>query len=512
MDLRELRLLRQAGFFNLNLSHFDKNQISLNLKMQLIALIVGVVFAADTLNLLQRENEQLRNANSILHKQLIQLAQISDSSSIVASDFSYNKAKISAILDDYWNESDEAVRLSLAEELESYMRSLLEDLNLLGGSIEGIQSVEIEDLIISLSNHIDLTKETLQHEEFNKAYSDLKLALDRKEETLRKLQLENAKLTGKLDSVQAELEQTTQRYEHDKTKLEELKIELERLRKDQEVRLETLKETMKTEEQVSRTKEINDFKIIQESSDQLIAQLQDQSAQQSLKIEQLSVDKANLAAKLRLLNNTIERMESELLARSAQLKAAEEKFEEFRKQVEYDTNDEIKSLRNSEQALKKDAKDLQEKQIELLESITNCTKELDHLQLLKRQKDNRIKELELELNESENRIEHAKTARSQEIEGFKQDLESSEEGLNSLQQQLDDALVKIAQQNDQIRSLSDSLSDSEYKSKRASAQQQSQEPSPIIEDKEIYYEKPREDTGYFSYTSSLRGFSIPLIN
>ncbi|CAG9331288.1 unnamed protein product [Blepharisma stoltei] len=478
--------------------------------MQLIGLLLPIVFAADTLNLLQRENEQLRNANSILHKQLVQLAQVSDSSDLIEADFAYNKAKIQAILDGYWAESDEAVRLALAEEIENYLKSLVEDLNLMGGFSEGIQSADLEDLIVALSSYIESTKEALEHEEFNKAYSDLKLALDRKEETLRKLQLENAKLTGKLDSVQAELEQTSQQYEHDKIKLDDVKNELDEVRKDQEARLETLKQTMKSEEQVSRTKEINDFKIIQESNDNLIAQLQDQSAEQSLKIEQLSVDKSNLIAKLRLLNNTIDRMESELQARSAQLKAAEEKFEEFRKQVEYDTNDEIKSLRNSEQALKKEAKDLQEKQIELLESITNCTKELDHLQLLKRQKDNKIKELELELSEAENRIEHAKTARSQEIEGYKQDLESSEESLNDLQRQLDDALTKIAAQNSQIRELSDSLSESEYKNKRNSPPP-IEEPKERKEPKESFYEAPQDST-YYSYSSTLRGFSLPIIN
>ena len=104
---------------------------------------------------------------------------------------------------------------------------------------------------------------------------------------------------------------------------------------------------MQTEEQKARTKEIEDFKKIQNSQDDLIIRLESKNAEQSLKIEQLSMEKVNLLSKLRLLNSTIERLENEILARNSQLFTSDSKFEEFQKQIEYETNDEVIDLRNS---------------------------------------------------------------------------------------------------------------------------------------------------------------------
>lgn len=298
---------------------------------------------------LEQENGELRTANEILHKQLMELSQLNDMSTAIREDYQYNKEKLSALLEEYSAEAHEYIRVTLAEQIQYYMNILYEDVVILGGLSDGVSASEVENCKKVLENAIEQFKSKQQNQEFNKAYSELKIALNRKDETLKTLQLENAKLIGQLDSVFAELEQATQRYQHNVKKLDSLTEELEKTRIDQSKRLENLKNTLQTEEQNSRTKEIEDFKKIQNSQDNLILKLESKNAEQSLKIEQLSMEKVNLLSKIRLLSSTIERLETEISARSSQLEISESKFEEFRRQIEYETNDEIINLRNSEE-------------------------------------------------------------------------------------------------------------------------------------------------------------------
>ena len=107
--------------------------------------------------------------------------------------------------------------------------------------------------------------------------------------------------------------------------------------------------------------------------------------------------------------------------------------------------------------LKNEVTKLQQKQLELLESITNCTKNLDMLELDKRKKENSIKELELSIEEARDGIQRAKDSRGQEIVVLQQKLKDADNALAVLQSQLDEALLKISAQNTQIRELSDRL-------------------------------------------------------
>ena len=298
---------------------------------------------------LEQENQELRTANEILHKQLMELSQLNDMSSAIKEDFAYNKEKLQALLLEFSSESQEYVKITLAEQIQYYMNIIYEDILVLGEVSEGISPNEIEETNKLLATSIEQFKTKQQNREFTRAYNDLKIALDRKDETLKSLQLENAKLIGKLDSAFAEMEQSTQKYQHNSKRLESLNNELEKTKNDQSKRLENLKVSLQTEEQNSRSKEIEDFQKIQSSQDELILKLETKNAEQSLKIEKLSMEKVNLLSKIRLLNSTIERLENEIFARSDQLKISESKFEDFRRQIEYETNDEIINLRNSEE-------------------------------------------------------------------------------------------------------------------------------------------------------------------
>ena len=313
----------------------------------LFLIFTFLTVKSSSLSELEQENQELRISNEIMHKQLMELSKLSNTSSLIQEDFNYNKEKLSALLSEYSEETQEYIKITLAEQIQYYLNIIQEDITILGGMAEGISVNEIEKSNKFLSSMIDQFKIKQQNQEFDKAYNELKIGLDRKDESLKSLQLENAKLIGKLDSAFAELEQSTQRYQHNTKRLNELELELEKTRVDQSKRLENLKISLQTEEQKARTKEIEDFKKIQNSQDDLIIRLESKNAEQSLKIEQLSMEKVNLLSKLRLLNSTIERLENEILARNSQLFTSDSKFEEFQKQIEYETNDEVIDLRNS---------------------------------------------------------------------------------------------------------------------------------------------------------------------
>lgn len=185
--------------------------------------------------------------------------------------------------------------------------------------------------------------------EFAKAYNEVKLQLDRREEELRTLQLENAKLTGQLDSKTAQLQQTQDRLKYSSDKAEQLQYDIDKLRKDQADRLEQIKSTLQQEEEKTRTRQIEEFRQIQQSQDSVITELQIRLADQAALIEQLSVEKSQLNSQIRYMNNTLDRVGNELEIRSEQLKSAEGKFEEFRKQVEIDNASEIQALKSNEQ-------------------------------------------------------------------------------------------------------------------------------------------------------------------
>lgn len=98
----------------------------------------------------------------------------------------------------------------------------------------------------------------------------------------------------------------------------------------------------------------------------------------------------------------------------------------------------------------------------LLESITECNKGLDALEMEKRQKENLIKELELSIQEARESIQSAKEGRGQEIAILVKSLEESEAVIEVLQGQLEEALLKISAQNAVLRELNDQLEEFKF--------------------------------------------------
>lgn len=162
----------------------------------------------------------------------------------------------------------------------------------------------------------------------------------------------------------------------------------------------------------------------------------------------------------------------------------------------------IKNSKLYHRQLKQELTALENKQLEYITSLTNCTRDYDIISLSLKQKENRLKELEVELTEAQSRIDHAKTARAQEIDGLKQKADSAEEAQKSLQAQLDSAFDKIGQFNTEIRTLNEKLADCEYRSgdrnpvKTSSAEVET----------EVYEEEISEE--YYIQPPSLRGWKF----
>lgn len=100
--------------------------------------------------------------------------------------------------------------------------------------------------------------------------------------------------------------------------------------------------------------------------------------------------------------------------------------------------------------------------MDILEAITNCTKQLDGIEMEKRQKENVAKELELSIEEARNGIKAAKEGRAQEIELLQQKLKDDQCVLTTLQNQLDEALLKISAQNSEIRELNEKIAEFQF--------------------------------------------------
>ena len=94
-----------------------------------------------------------------------------------------------------------------------------------------------------------------------------------------------------------------------------------------------------------------------------------------------------------------------------------------------------------------------------MDQVTNCTKSLDSTSLAERSRSTRIKDLEIQLQEAEQRVDHANKARTKELDALKSKLKDAESAISSLQTQLDEGLKETAEQSEKVRDLTDKLND-----------------------------------------------------
>ena len=297
------------------------------------------------------ENKQLRSSNSILQKQLIQFAQLTRTNvtSEVSEDAAYNVQKLNALVREFDAEEEMGAKAVIADEMLDYMRALVEDANLLGGSVGDISSDELSSAITDLKQAVDSMKDSEQRQEFLRLYDQLKSMLDHKEQTIRSLQLENAKLTGQLDTKIAELHNLQQTAEHDQLRLKDALERLENLEKSQHDQFESLKLAIQREEEIARQQTRDEFLSIQTSQDALISELQLKVNTYVSLLETQSTEKTTLLSKQKILENDIERLKNELKSRTNQLSQAQDKFDELSEQMESNSRDESSFLRKSEE-------------------------------------------------------------------------------------------------------------------------------------------------------------------
>ncbi|CAG9317582.1 unnamed protein product [Blepharisma stoltei] len=361
--------------------------------MLFFILIFGV-YAENLLEQLEKENRELKKAYTNLQKQIEQVSKLIDFGEKIHEDYTYNIENLEALIEEYQDEEDYSVKLDLAEELIPFIQGIIEDSKFYGGEINGFTTSQLNDVSFTLKTSIQIAKDRENTRTFETVYNELKNELINKDEIIMQLQIENAKLNGDLQTTIAEFEENKQKCNIEHTKLISLQDEINTLKRDHAESIEVLSESLKTQQKISHKKQLKDFKTIQESQDSLILDLQDKNADQTLLIEQLSVEKSSLASRLQLLENSNDRLQSELISRTSQLQAAHEKFDDFRKKVESETMNQITSIEGAEGKYKNEIKALDAQKAKMTEELTKCEKERDILITNSKQKDKRISNLE----------------------------------------------------------------------------------------------------------------------
>lgn len=425
----------------------------------LITLIVGA-FASEICPDLEKNNQELRESIQSLRGQL---QVLSGSPEKILEDFIENKEKLNALVEEFMQGG---VHLNLAEEIQHYLKLISEDLKLLDYSPEDISEESVENTLNGLKAAISKARSVQANKEFSKVYNQLMMKLDESEANVSDLQVDNAGLLGHLESARAELVTVQNLLETEKNLRILAEAELSKVKIEHSNRIEVIEQAMSQEEHQSRQKEIENFRKIQESQNLLISQLQAQNSEQALRIEQLGTDKSALENSWSIEKSTVENLQSELQARDEQLISSEMFFENFRRKVEIENNEQIENLKASQESLQGELKVLQAEKEKALESYNNCTQQLSEVVVEDRLKENIIKGLSKDIENAGESVESAKFSRSQEVELLEQAISDLKSTLQTLQSQYDEALEKILTQNNKIRELEEKISDLEYVSQR----------------------------------------------
>lgn len=199
--------------------------------MKLLSLIVSLCFAK-IIDRLSKENESLRDSNQYLHNQLLQLAKKVNLTTQIQEDYFYNKQMIHSLIVEYDIESDQLIKVALADEMLLYTQGLFEDANLLGGHLDGISSKEIIEAHQVLKTSISSIKKTQKAEDFAVVYNEIKSIALEKEEDVRQLQVENANINAEIQKKNGALERVIRDYNHNKKRISQLTEEINTNKQD----------------------------------------------------------------------------------------------------------------------------------------------------------------------------------------------------------------------------------------------------------------------------------------
>ena len=311
--------------------------------MKLLLSLLVVIISADTCPEIEQKNQELLTDIIQLRAKLQYFSSNPDQ---IVEDLASNKAKLNSLIEEFSGTNN---KLSLAEDIKLYLLMISEDLRLLNYSPEDVSQIAVDTTLEHLKEAIYKARLFKESKEFTKLYNELIQKYKESQYFITDLQKENAQLLAKLESSKSEYETLNSLYNTELNLRMISNAELEKLKIEHSNRIEVIEQAITQEEQLSRHKEIENFRKIQESQNILISQLQSQNSEQSLIIEQLNTDKASLENELSVEKNTLENLQNELISRNGQFMSSETNFEGFRRKVEIENSEQIKILRISQE-------------------------------------------------------------------------------------------------------------------------------------------------------------------
>lgn len=411
--------------------------------MKLIFYTLFIAFGTNLEEFLKKQNFDLEKINESLHRRLYTLAQSFEIQ--IQEDYFYNKQKIKSLVSEYEKEQDELVRIFLAEEMLEYLQGIIEDSNLLGGRVEGVGSKELLKILQDLMKSTKKRKQLIMVKENANFYNQLHGVLIQKQELVQELQAENAKIYGKLEKKQAEIEEVTWKLGKTTKKYEDLKDEMLRVKDNHNFVTQELERTFSSQAGV-KLSELKD-------EDTQILSLQNQNNENSLTIEKYNTEISVLNSNIRILTEKSQFLDQELQQKSEIFLANNEKFTFFAGSVRVETISQALSVEKSSDELQSERKDLEEKSKKLKIQFDKCESEVVTNNSLLKTKELIIEEYKKELVETDNRKQVALEQREKEVQNFSVQHNEMSSRISVYQKELDETMQKVSEKATAIQDL-----------------------------------------------------------
>lgn len=411
--------------------------------MKLVFYTLFIVLGKNLEEILKNQNFDLEKINENLHRQLYNLAQSFEIQ--IQEDYFYNKQKIKSLVSEYEKEQDDLVKIFLAEEMLEYLQGIVEDSNLLGGRVEGVESKELLKILQDLMKSTKKRKQLIMVKENANFYNQLHGILIQKQELVQELQAENAKIYGKIEKKQAEIAEVNRKLGKTVKKYEDLQDEMMRVKDNHSLMTQELEKSFSSQTGV-KLSELKD-------EDSQILSLQSQNNENSLTIEKYNTEISVLNSNLRLLTEKSAFLDQDLQQKSEIFLANNEKFTFFAGSVRVETISQALSVEKSSDQLQSERKDLESKSKQLKIQLDKCESEVITSQSLLKTKDLIIEEYKKELIETDARKSVALDQREKEVQSYSIQHCELTSRISVYQKELDETMQKLSEKATEIQDL-----------------------------------------------------------
>jgi len=379
---------------------------------------------------LKVQNEHLKDANALLHKQLKQLTSLSNFTSQIQEDYFYNKKRLQALLEEYQTEPDQLVKAAVASQVLKTLVGLIEDVNMIGGSVESTSTEELMEVYTQLDHFISQLNSAESTKEFQRILSEFSRAIDRKQLVVKSMQKENSELLGNLQVKQGYINQLTQEYNFYSSKVQETLLEKQKLEKlfQEKVDLETTERGNSHSLSSSKHAEYHFKKQSQQNSE--IQRLQKEISDGKLRLENLTYETNNLHSQQNYLESKVSSLKRNLEIADSEL--AQTYKEDFQ------TRSQIEELNASEETAS-----LQTKILELFKDLSTCYSELEFQKYLESMHTQNLNMADLELSEANKRLAQAQKARDKKLQILSNRVQNLASQKQDLQSYLTQTLEKL---------------------------------------------------------------------